>query len=129
VDEFGQIGPDRPGYEQDVAWARLQLQDGHAITLRFAARATSHIVVICPWEATTAVARPPGFAGGRPMLVAVDQKKCAFLPSGVYLHPSYIAQYLGQQWGDSGEFERFLNEVIGAPASPQPVTAAVRQAS
>ena len=129
MDEFGQIGPDKPGYETDIGWVRGALANRMPVTFRFAARSTSHIVVICPWEATSAVARPPGFSGGNPMLVAVDQKKCAFLPSGVYLHPSYIAQYLGLQWGDSGEFERFINAVIGAPASPEPVSASVRRAS
>lgn len=122
MDSYSQVGPDKPGYADDVKVIRDHLILGTPVVVKFTANSTAKHVVLTPWDTCSQMSRPPGFGGtaGDPLMVAIDGGQAAFLPTRDWLHPAYVGQYLGHSWGwhdtsDVGDepFARFLNDVLG----------------
>jgi len=115
MDSYGQVGPEKPGYDADVLHVRGLLGDAETVAVQFAARSTNHWIVLSPWMAIIphGATRPPGFGESQPILVAIDNGQAAFFPMRQNLHPAYVAQYLGQPYGDGPELADFLNGCFG----------------
>lgn len=128
MDEYGSVGPEKPGYEDDVDAIRLALGNDMAVAVPFAANSTKIDVILVPFAATFVLTRPTGFATQRPpIFVGVHNQKGAWLPTEDWLHPGYIGQYLGHPFGwhdtadvDDEPFARFINDVLGhaSPVAP-----------
>lgn len=134
-DEYGQIGPDKPGYADDVHRIRdrlgrpqrLGVGMGEAVAFPFAANLTKKHVVLVLLSSCEQLSRPEGFASQDALFVGIADGQSAWLPTDSWLHPAYVGQYLGHPWGwydtsdvNSEPFARFLNDVLGhaSPAVP-----------
>jgi len=120
MDEYGQIGPGKRGYEDDVQQIRTNLTLGTPVNLKFAANSTAKQVCLVPWEACSVFSRPPGFSESDPLMVAIDNGKAAWMPTTNWLHPAYVGQYLDHPfgWHDVDDiaaepFAHFLNDILG----------------
>lgn len=121
MDEYGQVGPEKPGYKDDVEAVGRKLARRGVVDVKFAARGTSlHIVfVILPTRAEEAIAsepvwfsrRPQGFSDQPGIFVGIDNGKAAWLPARGDLHPGYVEQYLGTSYGGGTELADFINGV------------------
>lgn len=121
MDEYGQVGPDKPDYADDVRTIRELVGDGYPQSIRFAHRSTALQITFVPWPAIDGERnKPSGFATDTPLLVAITRDGspgvAAFLPTRHWLHPGYVAQYLGWPIGEGDDtIARFLNAVLGHP--------------
>jgi hypothetical protein len=121
MDGYGQVGPEKPGYKDDVRAVGRKLARRGVVDVEFAARMTAHhiVFVILPTKAEEAIAseplwyssRPDGFGDQPGIFVGIDNGKAAWLPARGDLHPDYVEQYLGTPYGGGPELADFINEV------------------
>jgi hypothetical protein len=117
MDSYGQIGPDKPNYEHDVAAVREVLALGETVALRFAARMTARPVVLARLSGMTVFGAPTGGFGLDPLFVGVEGHWATYFPAG-YVHWTDVARN-GSGWGDDAEdhpFTDFLNALLWFPA-------------
>lgn len=126
-DEYGQVGPDKPDYADDLTRIAALLGHGSTVDVLFTARSTAKHVILARLAIVDLLgARPVGFADrGDALFVGIDNGRAAWLPMSGWLHEGYIAQYLGQSWGDGSDdhpLADFLNGIIerlGRPRLPR----------
>lgn len=131
MDEYGQVGPEKPMYEGDIhAIARKLIRMG-VVDVKFAARSTSNHVVLAllPMPAEVALAdeaiyyglqgRPEGFADQPGIFVGYTgtSSKAAWLPATGDLHPGYVRGYLGAPYGVEADGSDALTDFINAVAT------------
>ena len=127
-DEFGQVGPEKPRYVHDIATIINELTHGaRVVNVKFAARSTmKHIVLTTLHSIARIDADPEGFGGKDALFVGIDKGQAAWLPIEPHIHASYVAQYLGQPFGDGGDdtpLADFLSEIMDGLAEWNRVTA------
>lgn len=129
TDEYGQVGPEKPGYKSDVDAVIAELTHGAGVVnVKFAARNTmKHIVLATLHRMARIGAGPEGFGGKDALFVGITNGQAGWLPIDPEgLHPSYIAQYLGRSFGDGDEdhpLADFVNAVMAGVAQWNEVTA------
>ena len=124
MDEYGQTGPDKPGYFDDVQAIGRKLARLGYVDVYFSARGTTkHVVLVllpAPGEVMAAEQphfgpRPEGFREQPGIFVGINNGKAAWLPARGDLHPAYIRGSLGESFGvdDRGEdaLSAFINQV------------------
>lgn len=109
MDEYGQVGPEKPDYEADVIGVATKLARRDVVDVKFAARGTmKHVVLaLLPTRAELGEQEDPIFYGGRPegfatqpgIFVAIDGGKAAWLPATGDLDPGDVQGYLGHSFG------------------------------
>ena len=128
MDEYKQVGPEKPGYREDVATIQSLLESGKTVVVQFAAKMTSIPVVLgynspfAPDECGVVAygPRPAGFSDADALFVGVNGYECAFVPTAWELHWS-DTQPMGRHWGDHEDghpFADFINDVLGHERSP-----------
>lgn len=134
-DEYGQIGPEKLRYSDDLDHIASLLTKGLTLTrphdqprtvdVLFTARSTAKHVVLVLMDSTVIYdARPNGLSDGS-LFVGINEGKAAWMPMQ-WLHWSYVAQYLGQSWGDGDTdhpFADFLNSILARLGVVMPETA------
>lgn len=116
-DQYGQVGPDKPDYDDDLTRIASLLRHGSTVDVLFTARLTAKHVVLARLAIVDIIgARPQGFAEyGDALFVGIDNGQAGWMPMAEYLHEGYVARYLGHSWGDGSDdhpFADFLNELI-----------------
>jgi hypothetical protein len=125
MDEYQQVGPEKPGYAEDVVGVAKHLGRNGVVDVKFAARGTmKHIVLALlhlPGEVMSAGVvnyggRPEGFWEQPGIFVGIDGGKAAWLPATGDLHPAYVQGYLGQSFGVDpmtgyDDLTNFVNDV------------------
>ena len=114
-DEFGQVGPEKPRYDEDVDGIIAELTHGaRTVNVKFAARSTMKHIVLTTLHAIARIdADPEGFGGKDALFVGIDNGRAAWLPLEFWLDPGYIEQYLHQPFGDGPE-DHPLTDFINA---------------
>lgn len=91
MDQYGQIGPDKPGYKQDLLEIAEHLRAGRAVALEHSYRMTLTKLVLLPAIATV---RHGGPAAAE-LLITVVGKGADWLALYGDLHWTDARQYLG----------------------------------
>jgi hypothetical protein len=118
-DEYGQVGPEKPGYLRDIGAIVAELTHGaRVVSVKFAARNTMKHIVLATLHGIARIdADPEGFGGKDALFVGIANGQAGWLPIDPEpLHPSYIAQYLGRSFGD-GDIDHPLADFINAVAA------------
>ena len=126
-DEYGQVGPEKPGYERDVRAIISELTSGAGtVSVKFAARSTVKYILLTTLHKIARIdADPEGFGGKDALFVGLANGACAWLPIEHGIHWGYVAQYLGQPFGDSDldhPLADFLADVMAGLADWNAVT-------
>lgn len=125
MDEFKQVGPEKPMYVGDVIAVAKKLARRDVVNVKFAARSTSRHVVLAllpmPVERLRAedsifygAAFPEGFSEQPGIFVAIDNGRAAWLPATGDLHHGYVGGYLERPFGDNDDdhpLTNFINDV------------------
>lgn len=127
-DEYGQVGPEKPGYKRDLEAIVTELTSGAAtVNVKFAARSTmKHIVLASLHRIARIDADPEGFGGKNALFVGIDNGRAAWLPIEFPLDVGYVVQYLHAPFGDGVEdhpLTDFLNHVAAGMREWDRVTA------
>lgn len=108
MDEYGQIGPDKPDYESDLGTIRRWLADG-PVAVTFAARMTQYALMLVAEEDIAFFdARPAGRSSGRLLVVWIGRGS-AWLDGEAT--PAYIADRLHGTLGDGEVIAGFLEQL------------------
>ena len=124
MDEYGQVGPEKPDYDADVVGCAKHLVRAGAVDVKFAARGTmKHLVLVLlhlPGEMVryhvNYGGRPDGFAGQPGIFVGVDSSTGAWLPATGDLHPAYVQGILGYPFGAESDGSDALTTFVNAVA-------------
>jgi hypothetical protein len=126
MDAYGQIGPDKPGYDDDLAAIARRLADGEAVAFTHSHRMTALDLVVVPAQAISAhtVESPFRVHDGDVPLVAVLGKGSSRLPLLGDLDSEAVDEYLGvTNRVDATGIADLLNRLADAM---RPVRAGVR---
>lgn len=126
MDEFNQVGPEKPDYAEDVVAIAKKLGRRDVVDVKFAARGTmKHVVLaLLPTRVERDRAEDPifytvvpeGFADQPGIFVAVDGGKAAWLPATGDLHAGYVQGYLGSPYGIDAAGGDALTDLINGVA-------------
>ena len=127
MDEYNQVGPEKPMYEGDVIAVAKKLARRGVVDVKFAARGTmKHVVlVLMPTKGEQHIIdeaifygtqRPDGFATQPGIFVGLDGGLAAWLPATGDLHPSYVQGYLGTSFGAEADGSDALTDFINGVA-------------
>lgn len=126
MDEYRQVGPEKPDYEDDIQAIGRKLARRDVVDVKFAARNTMKHVVLALMPTATERARaedpifysevPEGFASQPGIFVGVDNGRAAWLPATGDLYGGYVRGYLGESFGieadNSDALTDFINRVV-----------------
>lgn len=125
MDEYGQVGPDKPGYFEDVPAIARKLVRQNVVDVYFSARGTTKHVVLAllPTRLEEVVAdepisfsrRPDGFWDQPGIFVGVDGGNAGWLPARGDLDHGYVRGYVGSSFGidqdGNDALSAFVNQV------------------
>lgn len=128
MDQYDQVGPEKPDYARDVQGVASHLMRNGVVDVKFAARNTMKHVVLAllrgPLERVMAGevinygGRPDGFGDQPGIFVGIaDHGQSAWLPATGDLHPTYVQGYLGHPFGVERDGGDALTDFVNAVAT------------
>jgi len=119
-DEYGQVGPDKPRYKEDIEHIIAELTSGAiVVNVKFAARSTmKHIVLTTLHRCARIDANPEGFGGKDALFVGIADGRAAWLPIEFPLDPGYVHSNLGTPFGiDTDRGDSPLTDLVNRVAA------------